>query len=136
MRPDGVAEKPLREREHDPNRQRAANHGDPSREEIDVSATLKLKREGAGIELRRGPFEIAVDGSGVGRIEWHQTVELPLEPGRHILQIRAGRHSSQTEAFDVADEESVEFRCHGAMLWPRYVVSIIVPSLAISLKRT
>ena len=100
-----------------------------------MSATLNLRRQGTGIELRRGSFEIALDGRSVGSIEWHQTVELPLEPGRHTLQIQAGRHTSRAQAFDVSDEESVSFRCHGAMLWPRYVASIVLPSLAISLRR-
>ena len=100
-----------------------------------MSATLTLKREGVGIELRRGRFEIAVDGGIVGSIDWHQTIEVPVEPGSHTLQIRNGRYSSRCEAFDVADGEAVSFRCHGAMVWPRYVASIVAPGLGISLKR-
>jgi hypothetical protein len=99
-----------------------------------MSATLMLKREGVGIELRRGRFEIAVDGSSIGSIDWHQTVEVPVEPGRHTLQIRVGRHSSRAEPFEVADGETVSFRCHGAMVWPRYVASIVAPNLGISLR--
>jgi hypothetical protein len=99
-----------------------------------MSATVMLKREGAGFELRRGRFEIAVDGSSVGSIEWHQTVDVPVDPGRHTLQITAGRYSSRAQPFEVADGESVKFRCHGAMVWPRYVVSIFAPNLGISLK--
>ena len=94
-----------------------------------------LHREGVGIERRGGRFEIAVDGSRVGSIDWHQTVEVPVEPGRHILQIRAGRYSSRAEPFEAPDGEMVSFRCHGAMVWPRYVASIIAPNLGISLKR-
>jgi hypothetical protein len=100
-----------------------------------MSATLMLKRDGVGIELRRGRFEIAVDGGIVGSIDWHQPIEVPVEPGSHTLQIRKGRYSSRNEAFDVADGEAVNFRCHGAMVWPRYVASIFAPSLGISLKR-
>lgn len=99
-----------------------------------MSATLRLRREGAGIELRRGVFEIAVDGKTVGSIKWHDTVETPLEGGRHTLRIRAGRYSSADRAFDVADGDVVNFRCHGAMVWPRYVASIFKPDLGISLK--
>ena len=36
---------------------------------------LKLTREGFGIELRRGPFEILVDRARVGSINRHDTVE-------------------------------------------------------------
>jgi hypothetical protein len=35
----------------------------------------------------------------------------------------------------VADGEVINFRCHGTRIWPRYVASIFVPSLAISLSR-
>jgi hypothetical protein len=100
-----------------------------------VSATLRLRREGVGIELRRGRFEIVTDGKADGSIEWHKSVEVPLEPGHHTLRIRAGRYSSQDHPFDVDEGEVVNFRCHGAMVWPRYVVSIVKPDLAISLKR-
>lgn len=99
-----------------------------------MSATLRMRREGAGIELRRGRFEIVADGQPVGSIEWHQTVEMPLEPGHHTLRVRAGRYSSRDHSFDVADGETVDFRCRGAMIWPMYVASIFKPDLAIALK--
>jgi hypothetical protein len=100
-----------------------------------VSATLRLTRETAiGIELRRGVFDISVDGKTVGSIESHDTVEVPLEPGHHALRIRTGRYSSRVKAFDVADGGVVSFRCHGAMIWPTYVASILKPDLAISLR--
>jgi hypothetical protein len=99
-----------------------------------VPATLKLVREGAGIELRRGSFEIQVDGKSAGSITRHQTVELPLGPGDHTLRIRKGRYSSHEHSFRVRDGELINFRTHGAMVWPRYLASIIKPDLAISLK--
>jgi hypothetical protein len=34
-----------------------------------VSVTLKLIREGVGMELRRGTFDVLVDGKRVGSIE-------------------------------------------------------------------
>ena len=100
-----------------------------------MSATLRVTREGVGIELRRGRFEIVADGNGGGAIERHESMETPLEPGHHTLRIRAGRYSSPEHSFDVADGEVVNFRCHGAMIWPRYVASIVKPDLAISLKQ-
>jgi hypothetical protein len=99
-----------------------------------VSATLRLTRKTAGIELRRGIFEIAVDGKTVGSIKNHETVETPLEPGRHILRIRAGRYSSRDHSFDLAEEGVANFRCHGAIIWPTYVASILRPDLGISLR--
>ncbi len=99
-----------------------------------MPATLRSTREGIGIELRRGPFEISVDGEGVGSLDWHETVVKSIEPGRHTLQIGAGRCSSRVHPFDVADGDTVNFRCHGTLIWSRYVASIVKPDLAISLK--
>lgn len=100
-----------------------------------MPGTLRVIREGIGIELRRGTFEITMDGNVVARIERGDTAEVPFQPGRHRLQIRAGRYSSRPHDFDSADGEVVNFRCHGAMMWPRYVASIVKPDLALSLRR-
>ena len=107
----------------------------PPERRATLSATLTLTREGTGIELRRGPFEVTVDGNNLGSIQRHETVEESLEPGHHTLRLQAGRYSSQVRSFDVSDGEVIRFRCHGAMVWPRYVASILKPDLAISLRR-
>jgi hypothetical protein len=100
-----------------------------------VPGTLRLTREGFGIELRRGLFEITLDGTAVGTIAHGDTAEVPLAPGPHVLRIRAGRYSSGRHGFDSADGDVVDFRCHGALLWPRYVASLLKPDWAISLRR-
>jgi hypothetical protein len=101
-----------------------------------MSATLRVTRHvGFAFELRRGRFEVVVDGTSVGSIENEETFETPLEPGHHVVRMEAGRYSSRAHSFDVADGEVVSFRCHGANLWPVYVASIAVPHLAITLKR-
>jgi hypothetical protein len=100
-----------------------------------VSATLTLSRTAFGMELRRGTFDVLVDGRSAGSIEWNQTIELPIEPGRHTLQVRKGRYTSRDFSFDAADGEAVTFRCHGAGMWPRWLVSFAVPSLGLSLSR-
>lgn len=102
-----------------------------------MSATLIVSRESSfGIELRRGRFDITLDGTTIGGIDNHETVEANLEPGQHRLRITAGRYTSRNRVFGVADGEVVTFRCHGASIWPTYVASIVKPDLAISLKRT
>ncbi len=101
-----------------------------------MPATLMLRREGALIELRRGTFDVLVDGKSVASIEWHREVGIPVDPGRHALQVRKARYSSRALTFDVADGDTVTFRCHGANLWPIYVASIFVPSLGIRLTQT
>jgi hypothetical protein len=100
-----------------------------------MSATLRLTRDGVGIELRRGRFSVCVDGSDVGQIKWQEPFEVPVQPGPHTLQIRAGRYSSRDLSFEVRDGETLTFRCHGAMVWPRFVASIFKPDLAIALRR-
>jgi hypothetical protein len=100
-----------------------------------VSATLKMTRESVLVELRRGPFEILVDGKNVGSIKHGETVETAIEPGSHILRVRAGRYSSRDHAFDAADDAVVSFRCNGAIIWPLYLASLVKPDLGLWLKR-
>ncbi len=100
-----------------------------------MSATFTLKRQGTVMELRREPLEIALDGTTAGSISRRGTFETSIEPGHHSLQVRAGRYSSQAESFDVADGDAVNFRCYGGRLWPVYLLSFVVPSLALLLKR-
>ena len=100
-----------------------------------MPATLRLTREGFGIELRGGTFDIVLDGKDAGKIKYRETVEKTIGPGHHELQMRVGRYSSRHYSFNAADDHVVNLRCHGAMVWPRYVVSIFKPDLAISIKQ-
>jgi hypothetical protein len=101
-----------------------------------MAATLTVSRDMSfGIELRRGTFQVRVDGTSVGSIENHGVLEVALDPGHHTIRMQAGRYSSQEHPLDVTDGEVVSFRCYGARIWPRYVASIVKPDLAITLKR-
>lgn len=101
-----------------------------------MPATLTVNRETKGLmELRRGPFQIALDGASVGTINRHGSFETPIEPGHHSIQVREGRYCSRAESFDAADGETVHFRCNGAKIWPIYLISFAVPSMALTLHR-
>ncbi len=100
-----------------------------------MPATLELTRKAFGMELRRGTFDVLVDSTRVGSIEWHDTFKTPVEPGRHTLQVRKGRYSSGQLSFQVADGDVISFQCNGARIWPIWLVSFVVPSLALSLSR-
>jgi len=102
-----------------------------------MPATLRMTREPRPfpIELRRGRFEILVDGEPVGSLANHETVETQIERGRHNLTLRKGRYSSRARSFDAADGEVVDFRCNGTTIWFTYVASIVKPDLAISLRQ-
>ena len=100
-----------------------------------MSATLKLTHKTIGAEVRRGTYDAVIDGKPAGSLDLNETIDIPIEPGRHTLQIRNGRNSSRTKTFDAADGETVAFRCGGKSILPVFLLSFVVPSLAISLHR-
>ena len=100
-----------------------------------MSATLKLTHKAIGAEVRRGTFDVLVDGKRVGSVAMNDTFETPLEPGRHTLQVRDGRNSSRTQTFDATEGEVVAFRCTGKRFLPLFLASFVVPSLALKLRR-
>lgn len=98
--------------------------------------TVTLERASNGVaELRRKPFEVLLDGDAAGSIGRNQTLELAVEPGRHTLQVRSGRYSSLARAFDAASGTNIRFLCNGALFWPRYVASLLVPAIGLKLWR-
>ena len=100
-----------------------------------MPATLKLTHKAIGAEVRRDPYDALVDGEPVGSVEMNDTIEIPVEPGRHTLQVRNGRNSSRTETFDAAEGEVVAFRCTGKRFLPIFLASFVAPRLALSLRR-
>jgi hypothetical protein len=100
-----------------------------------MAATLKLTHRAIGVEVRRGTYDVVLDGERAGSLELNNTFETPVEPGRHTLQVRNGRNSSRTKTFDAAEDEIVAFRCSGKSILPIFLLSFVVPSLAISLHR-
>ncbi len=100
-----------------------------------MSATLQVTHRTIGVEIRRGTYEVVLDGERVGSVELNDTFETAVEPGRHTLKIRSGRNSSRTKTFDAADGETVSFRCSGKSILPIFLLSFAVPSLALSLHR-
>jgi hypothetical protein len=100
-----------------------------------MAATLKLTHSTIGVEIRRGPYDVVLDGERAGSLELREPIEIPVEPGRHTLQVREGRNSSRTKTFDAAEGETVAFRCSGKNILPIFLLSFVVPSLALSLHR-
>ncbi|HEX7658571.1 MAG TPA: hypothetical protein VF444_03755 [Pseudonocardiaceae bacterium] len=97
-----------------------------------MPATLKLTHQVIGAEVRRGRYDVEVDGKHAGSLEPNETIDIPVEPGRHTLKVRSGRNSSRTRTFDVAEGEIVSFRCGGKSILPIFLLSFVIPSLAIS----
>ena len=100
-----------------------------------MSATLKLIHKAIGAEVRRGAYDVMVDGERVGSVEMNDTIEIPIEPGCHTLQVQDGRKSSSTETFDASEGAVVAFRCTGKRFLPIFLASFIVPRLALKLVR-
>lgn len=100
-----------------------------------MSATLKLTHKTIGVEVRRGTYEVLLDGQRIGSVEMNATFEAPVEPGRHTLQLRNGRNSSRPTTFAATDGDIVSFRCGGKSILPIFLLSFAVPSLALTLRR-
>lgn len=100
-----------------------------------MTATLKMTHKSIGVEVRRGTYEIVVDGQRAGSVEMNSTIEIPVEPGRHTLQIRSGRNSSRTKTFEAAEGQTFAFRCTGKSFLPIFLASFFVPNLALQLRR-
>lgn len=100
-----------------------------------MAASLKLTHTTIGVEVRRGPYDVFVDGNPAGALKLNDTIEIPIEPGPHTLQLRSGRNSSRPKTFNAADGDTIAFRCGGKSILPIFLLSFILPSLAISLHR-
>jgi hypothetical protein len=100
-----------------------------------MAATLQLTHKAIGAEVRRGPYDIVVDGRRAGSVDMNATIEIPIEPGRHTVRVREGRNSSRTQTFDAAESQTVAFRCTGKSFLPIFLASFVVPSLALQLRR-
>ncbi|MDA8297584.1 MAG: hypothetical protein M0004_13550 [Actinomycetota bacterium] len=101
---------------------------------------MKVTHTAIGAEVRRGPYDIVLDGKRIGSVEMNDTFSREIEPGHHTLQVRKGRNSSRTKHLNAAQGEIVAFRCSGkgnvpipgigaiALLW-----SFVSPGRALSL---
>ena len=100
-----------------------------------MPATLELTHKAIGAEVRRGPYDVFLDGRLAGSVRMNDTIELPLEPGRHTLQVRNGRNSSAMRVFTVADGDTIAYRCTGKRFLPLFLASFVFPRLALNLVR-
>lgn len=98
-----------------------------------MSATLRLTHKALGAEVRRAPYDVIVDGRQAGSVRMHETLEVPVEPGAHTIQLRSGRNSSSSLDFTVAEGETVAFRCTGKRALPLFLASFFLPRLALVL---
>jgi hypothetical protein len=100
-----------------------------------VAATLKLTHKALGAEVRPGIYDIMVDGQRAGSVERNDTIELPVDPGRHTVQVRNGWDVSGTVTFDAAEGETVAFRCADKRFLLLFLASFFFPPWPLKLKR-
>jgi len=99
-----------------------------------MSATLKLTHKSIGAEVRRGTYDVVVDGERAGSVDMNETVEIPIGAGHHTLQVRNGRNLSRTLPVDAVEGQVLAYRCTGKRFLPIFLVSFVVPRLALSLR--
>ena len=100
-----------------------------------MTARLRMTHKSIGVEVRRGTYEVVVDGERVASLDMNDTIEVPVEPGRHTVQVRSGRNPSRTQSFDAAEGHVVAYRCTGKSFLPIFLASFVVPGLALQLRR-
>ena len=99
-----------------------------------MSATLEVTHKAIGAEVRRGTYDVLVDGVQAGALEMNATVRLPVEPGRHTVQVKDAKKLSRVVDFDAAEGQVVAFRCTGKRFLPIFLLSFVVPGLALALR--
>ena len=99
-----------------------------------MSAELRLRRRSVVMEVVRGPFEVALDGTPIGTVSMHETFETPIPGGHHTIRLRSGRYSSREHSFDVLDDEVANFQCHSGLIWPLWVLLLVRPGWVIWLR--
>ncbi len=100
-----------------------------------MSATLRVSHKAIGAEVRRGAYDIELDGKPVGSVAMNDTFETSVEAGTHTLRIREGRKSSRVSTFEVAADEIVAYRATGKRFVLLFLASFLLPSLALVLVR-
>jgi hypothetical protein len=76
-----------------------------------VASTIRVTREPRGWQDRLRAYSVVVDSQAVGKIRRGQTLELPVAPGAHSVQIAIDWGRSPALDLDVARGETVDLRC-------------------------
>lgn len=83
-------------------------------EEVQPTATLRLRRLRSKWADRERTYDIHIDSELIASIANDQTVSLPVAPGRHDLVLTIDWCRSPRRAFEVQEREIVDFVCQPA----------------------
>ena len=100
-----------------------------------MTATLKVVHKAIGVEVRRGAYDILVDGVSVGNVTMNHSTSVSIDPGRHTVQVRHRRASSRSVSFEAIDRQTIAYRCTGKSFLPVFLLSFVIRSLALQLRR-
>jgi hypothetical protein len=81
---------------------------------VTAAATLRLSRQDGGSDNSHNgrAWQVTIDDSVVAAITKNETVDLPLEAGRHYLQVTSMRtHVSPVECLEVEEGQVIELSC-------------------------
>jgi hypothetical protein len=76
-----------------------------------VASTIRLTREPGGRRDRLRAYSVVVDSQAAGKLRRGQTLELPVAPGSHSVQIAIDWGRSPAIDVDVARGGTVDLRC-------------------------
>ncbi|HLI02458.1 MAG TPA: hypothetical protein VKV06_16840 [Acidimicrobiales bacterium] len=101
-----------------------------------MAATVKVTWSWWTAVIRTRPFDVLIDDEVVDSLPPQTSVEVDVEPGRHTLQVQAGRRGSRRRVIEVADGQVAAFNAKPFyILWPVFVASFALPNMAIALSR-
>ncbi|HEX3898998.1 MAG TPA: hypothetical protein VHW74_07480 [Mycobacteriales bacterium] len=90
---------------------------------------IRIQREANAYADRRRKYRILVDGEELGAIGRGDTIDIPLDPGRHSVWMRIDWTGSEMATFVLEADETIEFVCR-----PRYPTAAVVVALLRSIK--
>jgi hypothetical protein len=102
-----------------------------------MTATVRISRKpwGSSHSTRDRIWKVVIDGKIAGSIANEQSVELPVEPGRHTLRVESMRYLlSPEQSFEANEGQVVGFSCHPRSLSPLILTRWIVWLLATLVK--
>jgi len=76
-----------------------------------VESTIRVTREPRGRRDRLRAYSVVVDSQAAGKLRRGQTLELPVAPGAHSVQIAIDWARSPAVDVDLAPGETVDLRC-------------------------
>jgi len=90
-------------------------------------ATLRLTHKSIGVEVRRGPYDIVVDGQRAGSLDMNDTIEIPIASGGHTLQVAVVEIPAEFRP-STPPKAKPSLPMHRKSFLPIFLASFVVPA--------